>query len=444
MRLHRAAPRRALLPAPDLQRAPHAAAGARGGGPAVRRDRPVQPGRQHALRHDPPHGHRRRRASWRRCERHGLEENTIVLFTSDNGPQFGGAGRGLHDRFNCQFNGAKGSVYEGGIRVPMLVRWPAGPRRAAASARDGPLLRLVPHAAGRGRACTRRRASARSTASTCCRSCAARRAQVVHAPLLAVEPLHAAGHLQRRHARRRLEAGPAGDPRGDAGARAIPGCGSRCTSPSTSSRTAVLRARPAASRCRRRPPPELYNIAEDPLEQENLADRRPDLRTTAVRPGDLVRGGGAGAATIDDRVVVRYAPAGRRSTVAPFCLPRLPCVCRRASVGGENGDPGAFRAALWQKRLQPPCRRAARRRSLSAARDHRAAAGLFRRARAISTMNSTTATAAMPIHNTRGCLGAIVAVPGAVPRACRGCRHGPMPGQRPASTRRIRQLPRAR
>lgn len=56
----------------------------------------------------------------------GLEENTIVLFTSDNGPQFGGQGEEKLDRFNCQFRGAKGSVYEGGIRVPMLVRWPAG------------------------------------------------------------------------------------------------------------------------------------------------------------------------------------------------------------------------------------------------------------------------------------------------------------------------------
>ena len=56
--------------------------------------------------------------------RYGLESNTIVLFTSDNGPQFGGEGDACTTRFNCQFNGAKGSVYEGGIRVPMVIRWP--------------------------------------------------------------------------------------------------------------------------------------------------------------------------------------------------------------------------------------------------------------------------------------------------------------------------------
>ncbi len=56
----------------------------------------------------------------------GAAENTIVLFSSDNGPQFGGEGDFKLDRYNCQLHGAKGSVYEGGIRVPGILSWPGG------------------------------------------------------------------------------------------------------------------------------------------------------------------------------------------------------------------------------------------------------------------------------------------------------------------------------
>lgn len=54
----------------------------------------------------------------------GLENNTIVFFTSDNGPQFGGEGEWTINRFNYNFNGYKGLVYEGGIRVPMVIKNP--------------------------------------------------------------------------------------------------------------------------------------------------------------------------------------------------------------------------------------------------------------------------------------------------------------------------------
>lgn len=49
--------------------------------------------------------------------------NTIIVFTSDNGPYMGGHGENSALRFNGCYSGKKGDVLEGGIRVPGIVRW---------------------------------------------------------------------------------------------------------------------------------------------------------------------------------------------------------------------------------------------------------------------------------------------------------------------------------
>lgn len=54
----------------------------------------------------------------------GLEDNTLVVFTSDNGPTFNGGTDSEFFDSNGPLRGLKAQVYEGGIRVPMIARWP--------------------------------------------------------------------------------------------------------------------------------------------------------------------------------------------------------------------------------------------------------------------------------------------------------------------------------
>ena len=48
-------------------------------------------------------------------KKHGIDDNTLVIFTSDNGPSVGKA---------TPLKGRKGSTFEGGMREPTVVRWP--------------------------------------------------------------------------------------------------------------------------------------------------------------------------------------------------------------------------------------------------------------------------------------------------------------------------------
>jgi arylsulfatase len=76
----------------------------------------------------------------------GLEDDTLVLFTSDNGPTYDRLGGSDSEFFESTggLRGFKGSVYEGGLRVPLVARWPGVVPAGAESAQLAAFWDLLP------------------------------------------------------------------------------------------------------------------------------------------------------------------------------------------------------------------------------------------------------------------------------------------------------------
>jgi arylsulfatase len=76
----------------------------------------------------------------------GLDERTLVVFSSDNGPTHDRVGGADSPFFKSAgpFRGLKGSLYEGGIRVPTIARWPGRVPAGSVSAHPAAFWDLLP------------------------------------------------------------------------------------------------------------------------------------------------------------------------------------------------------------------------------------------------------------------------------------------------------------
>lgn len=82
-----------------------------------------------------------------RLEEHRIEKDTIVFFTSDNGPHREGGNDPDFFDSNGPLRGIKRDLYEGGIRVPMIVSWPGRTSTGAVSEHVGSFADVMATAA---------------------------------------------------------------------------------------------------------------------------------------------------------------------------------------------------------------------------------------------------------------------------------------------------------
>jgi len=74
----------------------------------------------------------------------GIEKNTIVIFASDNGPHVEGGADPDYFNSNGDLRGYKRDMYEGGIRTPLLVRWPGKVKEGSKSDHISAFWDLLP------------------------------------------------------------------------------------------------------------------------------------------------------------------------------------------------------------------------------------------------------------------------------------------------------------
>ncbi len=78
----------------------------------------------------------------------GILDNTLIIFTSDNGPTYNGGTDSpwfnSGGPFKCEKGWAKGYLYEGGIRVPLIASWPDRIRQGTASSHISAFWDVLP------------------------------------------------------------------------------------------------------------------------------------------------------------------------------------------------------------------------------------------------------------------------------------------------------------
>ncbi|MBW3597027.1 MAG: arylsulfatase [Planctomycetes bacterium] len=79
-----------------------------------------------------------------RLKQHGIDENTLIFFSSDNGPHAEGGNDPDFADSNGPLRGIKRSLHDGGIRVPMIARWPGTIEAGAVSDHVGAFWDVMP------------------------------------------------------------------------------------------------------------------------------------------------------------------------------------------------------------------------------------------------------------------------------------------------------------